>query len=327
MTTEHLTENQLIAYLGDSALEDEAKHVIGRHLLQCDFCLKRLPSPTIEQFWTALMTDEDAEDSSDERTTLTARLSSILQSLKHPKVLALSAAALAILIFFSAFIWLSAAKSSEMETEVAQNFEPDQSVFNQSGNEPITSPSVLPMVESGNLSLPAATSRIINKSDSPATNNGPKNNLKTVFRNGLNLNTSVKSAAEANKAKISSTRGSSFTTSKCDSEVAIKTTMGATGETVTLKWKKVPKAAKYHLYVSDEEEILFDEFETAQETFYVLKKPLDPLKTYQWKVVVTLENGEAVIGDSQKFTVKDLKINQKKSEKNEKSEIRCSEDK
>jgi len=132
--SEHLTENQLNDYLGNSALDKNEKHRTGRHLLQCDFCLKRLPQPTVEQFWAALMTDE-ADDSLDERTTLAAGLNSIFQSLKHPKVFALSAAALAVLIFFSAFIWMGAAKPSEMEKEVAQNFEPAQSVFNQSGAE------------------------------------------------------------------------------------------------------------------------------------------------------------------------------------------------
>ena len=68
--SEHLTENQLHDYLGNSALDREAKHRIGRHLLQCDFCLKRLPPPTAEQFWAALMTDNETDDDSlDEKAT------------------------------------------------------------------------------------------------------------------------------------------------------------------------------------------------------------------------------------------------------------------
>lgn len=38
------------------------------------------------------------------------------------------------------------------------------------------------------------------------------------------------------------------------------------GENIMLKWKKVPDASKYHLYVSDEDEILLDEDETEQAT-------------------------------------------------------------
>jgi hypothetical protein len=72
-----------------------------------------LPQPTAEQFLAALMTDED-DDSLDEKMTLAARLNLIVQSLKQPKLFAISTAALAILLFFSAFIWLNAAKSFEM---------------------------------------------------------------------------------------------------------------------------------------------------------------------------------------------------------------------
>jgi hypothetical protein len=127
------------------------------------------------------------------------------------------------------------------------------------------------------------------------------------------------------KENVALTRGSAVP--KCDEPPAIDLTVEASNEKVVLKWKKVPKAAKYHLYISDEEEILIDEYETEQKTFYALTKPLDPAKTYQWKVIITLENGETVIGDARKFTVKDLKSNPKKSERKRKSEIRCSEDK
>ena len=95
------------------------------------------------------------------------------------------------------------------------------------------------------------------------------------------------------------------------------------GEKVVLKWKRVKNAAKYHLYVSDDEEILIDEFETQEETFYILKKTLDPQKTYKWKVVVTLENGNTIMGYSQKFTVKDIQQNLKKFDKNMKPVVRC----
>ena len=269
--SQHLTENQLADYFGNAALDKEVKHRIGRHLLQCDLCLKRLPQPTTEQFWAALMKDDDAKDSRDERTLLAARLSSIFQSLKHPKVFALSAAALAILIFFSAFIWLDAAKSSEMETEVAQNFEPAQSIFNQSGDEQINPSSMLPTDENTYPFSPATTSRAIAKPDSPATSNTPKHNLKTAARTDISLKTQVKSANESEKANISSTRGGPSVLPKCAGAVTVEMATDSKGEAVTLKWKKVPNAAKYHLYISDDDEILIDEFETEQETSYVLK--------------------------------------------------------
>ncbi len=326
--TEHLTENQLNDYLGNSALDGEAKHVIGRHLLQCDLCLKRLPQPTVQQFWMALMTDENADDAVDERQPLAERLKFIVQKLMQPKIFAFSTAVLVVVLFFSTFIWLNATKTPETQREIAQNFEvkDSQPVFNQTGNVEIEKPDVFPSVE-GDIPSAPATTRVIAKRELPSTNNdAPKQNLKTVSRNDFNLQAAAK-LPDAKKATISSTRGGLSTLPKCGREVITEVTTGANGDAVTLKWKKVPKAAKYHLYVSDEEEILLDEFETVEGTSFVLKKPLDPLKTYQWKVVVTLENGQTVISNTQKFTVKDLKSDQKKSKKKENPDVRCSEDK
>ena len=56
---------------------------------------------------------------------------------------------------------------------------------------------------------------------------------------------------------------------------------------VVLKWKKVDGATGYHVYISDDDEILVDEYETDQ-TSYVFKKPLDPEKNYIWKMVIEL---------------------------------------
>ena len=92
-----------------------------------------------------------------------------------------------------------------------------------------------------------------------------------------------------------------------------------------LRWKKFPDAAKYNLYISDDEEILIDEYETQNNTSYVLNKPLDPAKTYSWKILVTLENGETVIGASRKFTVKDFQMNEESLQNKSKSDIRCAE--
>ncbi|MCZ2391556.1 MAG: hypothetical protein LC113_10820 [Acidobacteria bacterium] len=82
--------------------------------------------------------------------------------------------------------------------------------------------------------------------------------------------------------------------------------LGSQKSDLILRWKRVRNAAKYHLYVSDDNEILIDEFETDQDTSYILKKPLDPSKAYKWKIVITLENGEKLYADAQKFTAKDF---------------------
>jgi hypothetical protein len=122
---------------------------------------------------------------------------------------------------------------------------------------------------------------------------------------------------------ISATRGVS---AKCGEKKTIEVEFAVSKEILIFKWKAVPKATKYHLYISDDEEILIDEFETEAETSFVLKKTLDPLKTYKWKLVVTLENGNTLVSDSQTFTMKNFQTNQKKIEMKRNSETRCSVD-
>lgn len=337
-TTEHLTENQLNNYFGD-ALEDEKKHDVGRHLLQCDFCLKRLPQPTVEQFWAALMTDE-VDDSPDEKTTLAARLDSIRDSLKQPKILVLGGVgALAICLFFTAFFWLNSAESSFAGKEVAENFEVKeiQSIPNSKSGDNQNLPPTFPNTDDGDDN--SWSSQNV-KSKLPISGNAKSDNRSSArIGSGQNLPVAINAqpkaiskidprksdTSDATKTNVSSTRGGGLP--KCGELQPLDLATGISNESIVLKWKKVPKAAKYHIYVSDDEEILVDEFETEQETSYALKKPLAPQKTYQWKVVVTLEDGKTIIGDSQKFTVKDLQSNQKKSERREKSLIRCSESK
>lgn len=80
----------------------------------------------------------------------------------------------------------------------------------------------------------------------------------------------------------------------------------------------------FRVYISDDEEILIDEFETEQETSFVLKEKLDPTKTYKWKIIVTLENGQTMVGAAQKFTVKDFQTNKIKPDNKKGADIRCS---
>lgn len=60
----HLTQEQLNAY-HSMPRNDKETHKLGRHLLLCDDCLKRLPIPTREQFLRAVFDDEIDEDNFD----------------------------------------------------------------------------------------------------------------------------------------------------------------------------------------------------------------------------------------------------------------------
>lgn len=339
--SEHLTENQLAEYFG-GALERGVKHAVGRHLLQCDFCLKRLPQPTPEQFMAALMTDNEYEvDSLDEKTALATLLNSISDSLKQPKILVFGAVgALSVCLLFTAFFWINAAQSSLAEREVAESFEvkETQTVPTLNGDSQNMSPTLSSANDGDGNSSPSQKV----KSKLPVSGNdkdGNGSSSRNVSGQSLPVATNVQpktvskidirksDTSTAPKTSVSSTRGGAESLPKCSDLQPLDLATGMNNEAILLKWKKVPNAAKYHIYVSDDDEILVDEFETEQETSYALKKPLAPEKTYQWKVVVTLEDGKTIIGDSQKFTIKDLQSNQKKPGGKVSSIVRCSEGK
>lgn len=321
---EHLTKNQIVGYRA-GAFDAHERREIGRHLLKCEVCRKSLPAPTFENFWNAVMNERETEQTpaSEESELSRNRLFSFF-----PKVfgqfnnLAWRGATLIVLVSFSLLLWLNAGKQWSQEREVAQTFNSNTSELNPAqidSDERVFTP-------------PTQNSEVdkpIFSSDSNRHGN-PKSSLPREPQK--NLNSPLQANAGRNSARqipadkrdnISSTRGG--LPADCSGEMMVETETGLSGEAVTLSWKKVPNAVKYHLYISDDEEILIDEYETERATTYTLKKPLDAAKTYRWKVVVTTEDGKTIVGDSQKFTVKSLPSKRGKSAKKEKQPVRCSQ--
>ena len=323
---EHLTKNQIAGYRA-GAFNDHQSREIGRHLLKCEFCRKSLPAPTFDDFWSAVMTERETEQTSASDESEFSRHSLIFsfpKTFKGFSSLAWSGAALMVLASLSLLLWLNAAQQPNQEKEIAQTFNSEivelDPAQNENGEQIFPSPPGNSKNE--NQGFSAESNRPLKTKLSKT--NPVQNNQRSSSPDDFTQN-SAKRVLKNKPENISSTRGGSD--AKCVNESAFETETLLSGKDVILEWEKVPNVVKYSLYVSDEEEILIDEFETVKGTSYVLKKPLDPLKTYKWKVVVTLENGNTINGDSRKFTVKDLKSDQKKSVKKEKSDIRCSENK
>lgn len=322
---EHLTKNQIAGYRA-GAFDAPEKREIGRHLLKCESCRRSLPAPTFDDFWNAVMNERETEQTS---ITEESELSQHTIFSYFPKVfrqfngLAWSGATLIVLVSFSLLLWLNAGNRWNQEREVAQTFNSNSNEFN---------PAQIDSDE--RVFAPAQNSRVDEQSPSLDSNRpaNPKSPQASVW--GKNLNPSPEKNASRNSARqipagkrdtISSTRGGVVLPADCSNETSVETETGLSGEAVTLKWKKIPNAVKYHLYISDDEEILIDEYETKRETSYTVKKSLDAAKTYNWKVVVTTEDGKTIVGDSREFTIKSLRLNQNKSGKKEKQQIRCSQ--
>lgn len=305
----HLIQQEILAFAKDSLPQREANE-IGKHLLQCEICRKLLPLPSVEQFWAAITTEIEPKNeplTEKSKLNLVSIFSAFSSFLKLQSGLLWGGAVLLIIFSFSFLVWLNVADSSR---EVVQKFD------NESGSE---------------LHFPILTLTPTNENPASSANSNraivnptPKISKREVKPKIVQPNSRqdfIKPNLREKKENISAIRGGS---ANCNEEKNIALEFSGGKDNFVFKWKKVPKAVKYHLYISDDEEILIDEFETASETSFVLKKALDPLKTYKWKLIVTLENGNKVIGASQKFTIKNFQINQMKPEKRNNSEVRCS---
>ncbi len=315
----HLTQFELSAYHNDS-LERAERHAIGKHLLTCSECRKLLPLPSVEKFWSAIMIENERDDKP-ENKRLKVSFFSIAASFRNlPSNLVWSSGALMILIGLSLVIWLSLVDQPTKERDMTRSFESDTFINppNKIKDQMLLPPRVLP---SENINAPQPDSGREKVAHNQKPSELDRRRMTSDSRNDFGKNLRKKVNGE-NKKIISTTRGAAD--EKCSEAAVVLMATENSDQTVQLRWKKIPNAVKYHLYVSDDNEILVDEYETDRENVYFLKKPLDPVKTYKWKIVITLENGQTIVGDAQKFTIKDLRLDQEITKGQKKVQTRCS---
>jgi len=313
----HLTKKQLSDYsLGSIA--ESALHEVGRHLLGCESCRAELPPPTPGQFRRALLNEstyENDELGQGERAGLFATLSNLTDAIRRQPTLAWTGAALLVLLGLSLMVVFNGSLRPTNNGDVARSFETNRSLPKLNVDEDKN-----PVQTEINVTVGGPPNSKLSGNNKQA----PMSNVNRQPLTSSSQNLPVKKAISklaAAQENIATTRGASST---CGDQKSIGFEFAATSESILLKWGKVPKAVKYHLYISDEEEILVDEYETSRETSYILKKTLDEGKVYKWKVVIELENGQTLIGVTQKFTSKDFQPSSKGTVKKLRAEIRCS---
>ena len=308
-TSEHLTSNQIAAF-GAGALALTDSRTVGGHLIQCAECRSLLPVPDPARVWTAVSRERDFGESSQTLSSSSSRESyakTLIGFFDKRNRLAWAGGLLAIVVSFAALLIFSSSNERGVETDVARSFE-------------FESPGLVPVPDHG---LPNE----LNPGSSEIDSDGKE--TKAVSTNLKSRDTRSKSAersiptnsrtSNGMNRNISSTRGA---ITPCTIWKTIEVELRTNKTDLVLRWKRVPKAAKYHLYISDDNEVLVDEFETDQETSYVLKKQLDPTKSYKWKIVVTLEDGQKLFVDAPKFTARDFRSSLSEYKKS-KSNTRC----
>ena len=287
---EHLSDEQLGGYYARAFSPDERLE-IGRHLLGCDICLARLPAPTLEQMRgiVAGAPRERVVGRRDARPAVVSLAAAARKFRIGYGGLALKAAALVLLAAVSYLLLVGMRGLDGEDLAVARSFEdgpievekiPPSKLEWQEKNVAVALP---PFKENDTL---------VNSGKHPKNRERPPEKARTA----------QKAKEPSPRALIvSSTRGGGGGCSETE-DLAAREAIGPQKE-ITLRWKKVPRAVNYHLYVSDDDEILVAEFETASETVYALKAPLQTGKTYHWKIAVTLENGETIYSDARKFRI------------------------
>lgn len=312
--SEHLTDLQIAAFSARTLSECES-HEVGRHLLGCVNCRGLLPLPNPEQLWTAVLSEQDPERSKYDRPTASIQsyFQEFIELASKPSTLVWSSGSLVVILGLSLLILMAVSRESSVEGDIVKSIEIEGPLFgpNHQNEEPRI---VLPHhseSDDGQSQPPARISA--NGELTERGNPRPKQDPKT----GPNSGKMVPRGVNAN---ISSTRG---TVSECGAQRTFEIQLGSEEGELVLRWGSVPNAAKYHIYVSDDDQILLDEFETETGTSYTLKKMLDPNKAYRLKIVITLGNGQTLSVDALKFSAGDFQSNQKVRKSNARSERRC----
>ena len=309
-TSDHVTENQIAAYRAGSLIVEDSR-TIGGHLIRCVACRSLLPIPDASQVWTAVTSEHDFGELKDQtrKSPLSERafVATVAELFARSNRLAWAGGMLTIVISMAALFFLSVSKQPGVEIDVARSFEIEGPV----------PPHTRTDEANGEIPNRPETNSKSNGTNSLSTDRGLTNGRRNLKPRTARTNNLAPTAVNRN---IAQTRGGS---EPCRAGRTLEMELGSNKADFLLRWKRVPKAAKYHVYISDSDEILVDEFETELETSYVLTKPLDPTKSYKWKIVITLESGEKLYADAQKFSVKNSESHFSAHRSKANSDTRC----
>lgn len=312
---EHFKTSEIEGYLNRSLPAVDLDR-LESHLLFCDDCCNLLPPPTVEEFWSAIMTDGFGQEKITESKTKQL-WSSILA---FPKLSYGLLGTTGLLVVLSV-IFLSGVNEFDQASKEYQVFNTVHTAEIFDRKQAFDKKKTVEISDLGDNSHSTSapgeeksadpiSSRSATKSLYEGKKKLEKNSDRPAVKNSLQKN-----------IRVVETRGNS---AECTEENKVQIELGTKKGDLEFKWKRVPKAVKYHLYISDEDEILIEEFETEIETSYLLKKSLDPLKRYKWKIIVTTNTGQTIVGPSGKFTIKDFQIVRIKLENKKNAYLRCS---
>lgn len=320
----HLTKNQLAGYSAGTLSEAKAR-AAGRHLLQCEACRKLMPMPSPERFMSVLMTENDLVSAGTTTTTAAAAekmvtstrrsLNAYLAVFNSPTGFAWSAGALVLILTITTFLWIYAGRQQKMagdNGEVAQINSAEREVINP----PVFVPSPVSIGSSNSGSsdhpgrLPGDDNsfRVVNGVKQTEHKDKPLRETERDYQPDRRLTNKTDrslsgSNSGANKIVVSTSRSLNDCPPGSPEIVLSPYFETVTEKQPVLRWKAVPGAVQYELYVSDSEQMLVEKGEVKDDTSYRLKKELEANKSYKWKVIALLSDNKRLSSDSINFSI------------------------
>lgn len=319
----HLTKNQLAGYSAGTLSEAKAR-AAGCHLLQCEACRKLMPMPSPERFMSVLMTENDlvaagttTSNAAAEKTVASRRrsLSAYFAVFNSPAGFAWSAGALVLILTITTFLWIYAGRQQKMagdNGEVAQINPAEKEVINP----PVIVPSPV-SIGSSNSGSGDHPRRSTGKDNSFRGVNGvkqvehkdkPLRETQRDYQPDRRLTNKTDrslsgSNSGANKVVVSRSRSLNDCPPGSPEIVLSPYFETVTEKQPVLRWREVPGAVRYELYVSDSEQVLVEKGEVKDGTSYRLKKELEANNSYKWKVIARLSDNKRLSSDSINFSV------------------------
>lgn len=310
MNGEHLQISEIALFRKGSLSREEIRQA-SRHLLTCSDCRDLLPKPSREEFLRSLFVEQDstseklgsASSHGDGPFSFFNGFRQTLQPIAVVALLMILTGGLSFLIF--------------LEPSAPTDGNLIASVENSPSSE---SDQILP-APGTDIYLPPDSDRMGgSKQETGLTKQGqaikaekPKGKPSKLSK----LSNSIETQTRSVDGPCGFKEPMHFETSSSD-------------DGIRLTWGKVTDASKYSVYISDLEEKLVDQFETDKNTFYVSKAKFERGTVYKWRLVITLNSGETIVGDAQNFSLngpnenKDTQRNFQPHRRKSKN-IRCTE--
>ncbi len=271
MNHDHLSAAEVTMFREDTLSSQSLE--IGRHLLVCKECRAKLPAVTPQDFRNCVLDSDTVRphESEAKRRFFDFPILTVAR---------ISAYAGFAILLAAGIYFVGTDRFGSFEPSVVKN-ENNIDGLNQAEEIISEAPN-----EIGTLPL--------NVVAAPDKGSGPSHSSKKTSQ------PKVKNPATWEpKVQNAETRG---TENPCLEGATINLESNSDGKEVFLKWNAVKGVQSYAIYISDLDENLIDQFESKSQTNYRSKVRLDPVKPYRWKLIITLKNGNKIVGPPQVIT-------------------------